>query len=784
MAIDGVAPRAKMNQQRSRRFRSAKDAKEARDENDKLLDDLRESGMLDEDNPEEKKSYWDSNQITPGTPFMAKVAESLRYYVADRITNDPGWANVIVIISDASVPGEGEHKLMEYIRYQHSKEGYDANTKHCICGLDADLIMLALASHEPHFSLLREDVLINERQEYTTEDGREKHQPYQFLHINVLREYLEKELQTDVPFDYDFERIVDDFVMLCFFVGNDFLPHMPTLSIREGAVSRLMNIYRTQLPQLQGYITENGKINFSRLELILKEIGKAEDEILKRRVASQRQYANRGRNGGRGGRGGRYNRGRGSGYNTPTDTPGVPSGYHTPYGSGYSTPHGGGHNNTPYGSGYNTPTESPVGTPRNLSPVRTPKTGGSIDENNEHVAQKLRDLLGCAFEIDEPKPQKVETKSEQENEPEDLVKLGEEGWRERYYQVKFGVGLDDKQFFERIRQHYLEGLEWVLQYYYQGCASWKWFYPYYYAPFALEIGQEAANVEVDFSEETHPFRPFEQLLSVLPKASSQFLPDVYADLMLNPESPISDFYPENFEIDMEGSKRSWQGVVKLPFIDEERLFDAIKELDQYLSDEEIARNSAGYDTIYVNIKHPIANHIIEAEKNNTQCELDQNTCKIFGSVSPMTRSNTTWKSPISIRPDIKHAVVCARFHLPQLQLTEDDGEKFTFESILRPGLIMPLPVLAANEYTKPRGFHPNDASHRTIQNSLAIKRSPHHLRHNHPYDRPPQQQRYDNNPYSRGNFVQHNKGMQYQQPRGGYNDRYNDRNSNRGRGPY
>lgn len=89
---------------------------------------------------------------------MARLSEQLKYFVNKKISEDSDWRDIQVILSGHEVPGEGEHKIMEYIRHAKAQPGYNPNVRHCLYGLDADLIMLGLLSHDPHFCLLREEV--------------------------------------------------------------------------------------------------------------------------------------------------------------------------------------------------------------------------------------------------------------------------------------------------------------------------------------------------------------------------------------------------------------------------------------------------------------------------------------------------------------------------------------------------------------------------------------------------------------------------------------------------
>lgn len=620
IAIDGVAPRAKMNQQRSRRFRSAQEAKEKQADKEELLKMIKKQngGTLPPETIEEvAKKAFDSNSITPGTPFMDILALSLRYWCAYKLNTDPGWANMKVIISDATVPGEGEHKIMNFIRSQRTSPDHDPNTRHVIYGLDADLIMLGLATHEAHFRVLREDVFFQEGKartckicgqkghdaqncrgaakekdgEFDEKDKAVTLKPFIWLHVSVLREYLAVELDVPgLPFRFDLERAIDDWVFMCSFVGNDFLPHLPALEIRENGIDTLTAIWRDNLPHMGGFLTKDGHVNLERAQYIFNGLAKQEDAIFKRRkqVEDRREASfkrrklqdqRNGRSGGQNGRG------------TNDDNENVlPGGLPKALTHDMIVNRGATQN-------ANEANKSAAAVLKSrIQALQSGATDSGAEESSAD-AQEPPSALGKrkASMMEEDNPNTPASSSGAGEEPEDSVRLWEEGYADRYYEQKFHVDPKDIEFRRKVAKAYVEGLAWVLRYYFQGCPSWEWFYPYHYAPFAQDF-VDIGKIEISF-EKGRIAKPFEQLMSVQPAASRHVLPEVFHDLMTDSESPIIDFYPEDFQIDLNGKKMAWQGVALLPFIEMPRLLAAVEEKYPLLSDEDAARNSVGRDVL-------------------------------------------------------------------------------------------------------------------------------------------------------------------------------------------
>ncbi|KAJ6219930.1 hypothetical protein RDWZM_005742 [Blomia tropicalis] len=616
MAVDGVAPRAKMNQQRSRRFRAAQESYEKMIEVQKVKDDLRERGI--EVHEKEKGSHFDSNVITPGTQFMINLSDALRTWIHRRLSldfndKDGIWPkDMVIILSDASVPGEGEHKIMDYIRRQKADEHYDPNLSHCLYGADADLIMLGLATHEPNFTILQ---------------------------------------------------------------------------IRENAIDRLITIYKFVIESIPPdgddiYLTKSGIVNKERAQCVLQELGEVEDEIFKQRQRNEQNFKERNK------RRKLMRMNEDLKWMNPqavnrNEKPDVFSNAREEAAKVRAT--------------YHNPNDR-------LNAMMVSKDDPSSSSSQNQKGQQNRGF-------------KRQLMEDSDEEPEDPVQLHTEGWKERYYLHKFDCN-SPSEIGRMVANEYFRGLCWVLLYYYQGCPDWKWFFPYHYAPFASDF-HEVAKVNIDFDRSAKPFRPLEQLMSVFPAASSKNLPVTWRDLMVNTESSIVDFYPLSFKIDLNGKKAAWMGVALLPFIDEERLFRALENVYNDLTEEEKSRNSLGGHLIFVSKCHPeftkLFIDIIETNKSDIEIPSKPDTYKLM--------SGKLQKS--QLYSDSYPNILCCEFIDPQYD------PDFIFPAQLLKNATMPQPVLKPQDLSQFDNYRPmigmnrhqnrgyvDPSGHRTIERSV------------------------------------------------------------------
>lgn len=451
ICIDGPAPQSKQTQQRKRRFKSSLESQKSVNE-------------------------FDGNSITPGTKFMDTLSKYIDHYIRKMSKTNDKWKNVSIIFSNEKVPGEGEHKAISFVRnnsIKNPKESY------CLHGLDSDLVMLTLGTQVTNFYILRDET-------YNMSFD------YSFINIGGVREQLINMMNWEHDVN-DFNEItnkfidnnsINDFILICFMIGNDFLPQIPSIEILNGGINLILDLYRFVCKDY-GHITSidklgNSKINLKPIIVLLAKIGEYEKDMMIMKL-SEKTF----------------------------------------------------------------PDEI-------------------LDTN------KFYDPIKSSFDIN-------------------IIK-----YKEDYYKSKFPIDTSIKD----ICHSYLEGMQWVLAYYTKGVLSWNWMYKFNYAPFTYDMALYLKDyVQPKYLHST-PNTPFQQLMCVLPPNSSNLIPYPLCYLLIDEESPIIEFYPNTFSIDLSGKHKEYEGIVILPAINTKLLEDTYYKYITKVNEIDLKRNKFGKTYIY------------------------------------------------------------------------------------------------------------------------------------------------------------------------------------------
>jgi 5'-3' exoribonuclease 1 len=456
LCVDGIAGLGKMNQQRQRRFRAGK---------------------------ESPNRDFDSNAFTPGTELMDYLTKYIDGYIKMMISTSPDWKDLEVVYSNEKVPGEGEHKIMQYIK--HLNKPHETLL---IYGLDADLIMLGMLLPIEHVYIFRE-------MEYDV---------HHTVDINMFRTRLLKLMKWDHTDNEDYnpeqaphERVIPgrfsskiaiyDFVLLCFIVGNDFLPTIPSMAILDGTIDLILRLYK-RIGFKHGHIVkqhpQTKKLTFrlNALKEFFKQFAAMEHSMLENK----------------------------------------------------------------YNEGQSFFPDSLV--MQNLTP----------DSNTGRMVLNFRQ-----YKID-------------------------------YYRKKFGLEMNQ---LKALCHKYIDGMDWVLNYYVNAIPDWMWFFPHLYAPFLSDLMDHVDDYTPCVFPITQPVDPFLQLLVVMPPTSKNLLPLAFHQLYDN-HSSLDKYFPATFEINVEGKRKEWEGIVELPLIHIPDFEDVYKTLKSKFNEKEQKRNIRGKSFVY------------------------------------------------------------------------------------------------------------------------------------------------------------------------------------------
>ena len=252
VAFDGVAPVAKLEQQRERRYKSWYQTE--------ISKTIFKNGKTD---------VWNTTAITPGTVFMTELNQSVSKY----FSNAGKYGLKEMIISGSNEVGEGEHKIFQHIR-DCGLDHLDKTT--VIYGLDADLIMLSIN----HLPICSKIYLFRETPEFikSIDSSLEPNQHY-LMDIPRLTSVITEDMSNGVGGQ---KTRVYDYIFLCFFLGNDFMPHFPAVNIRTGGIDKLINAYKATIgSSKEEYLTDGKTIYWKNLRKVISFLQQREEEYFK-----------------------------------------------------------------------------------------------------------------------------------------------------------------------------------------------------------------------------------------------------------------------------------------------------------------------------------------------------------------------------------------------------------------------------------------------------------------------------------------------------------------------
>jgi 5'-3' exoribonuclease 2 len=522
IAIDGSAPRAKMIQQRNRRFKGGIIEKRLKEQIDAKY------GVELTDNHKILSGWNASQNASPGTKFMMKLSAEIRKGIkADMFVKSDGVNQLVVAFSDTSIPGEGEHKYLPFIK-SLEKSADDRDDSVVVYSPDADVIMLNLLQTKNNLYVM---------QKVTGDQIRMSPQlegmDYVYISADLVKQGIFEKVMDIIPMHVrnqlpdklkNRDLITVDYLFLLFLAGNDFITPIPFLKIGQGGLDTIQSIYARIFTNIREYLisfTDSGKprINTRFFMDIMNEVSRIEDS------ESKKYY-------------------------------------------------------------------------RNLNFKRKNMSVRNDQDNPDLTpAQREWNMYQHKFFYEPIHPEFAKY-----NRMFDIINYNESPhiWRQQYYHYHFH--LDPANVAEynarrtQICRDFIRTLHFNLQYYLTGCPSWTWYYPYHTAPVPSDLAQTLSQMadvnEPGLSEfePTTPFKPFDQLMMILPTSAADILPKSYQKLLEDPNSPLIPYYPEDFELDIvTGGKYVYSEAI-LPSLPAELVLAETAKLEKKLTAVDKKRN--------------------------------------------------------------------------------------------------------------------------------------------------------------------------------------------------